>query len=152
VAQHPFPGPGHDGDEPLPDEAERAWVAEQDRYVAWLTAEIDAGRIEVPPEEEEVPPEEEPPPAQPPPDYPPHGICCQGHNVVDGSSSTYPNVVDGSSSTQERGQRLIDYVRRRPSVVSLRPVLAISCRELICRRQRRLLSWLESGICDKMSR
>jgi hypothetical protein len=32
VAQHPFPGPGQDGDQPLPGEAERAWAAEQERY------------------------------------------------------------------------------------------------------------------------
>jgi hypothetical protein len=56
VAQHPFPAPGYDGDEPLPAGPERDWAADQDRYLAWLTAEIDAGRIEVPPEEDEPPP------------------------------------------------------------------------------------------------
>jgi hypothetical protein len=51
VAQHPFPGPGHDGDEPVPGESAGDWAAEDDRYLNWLTAEVDAGRIEVPPEE-----------------------------------------------------------------------------------------------------
>jgi hypothetical protein len=51
VAQHPFPGPGHDGDEPAPGDRERDWAADGDRYLAWLTGEIDAGRIEVPPDE-----------------------------------------------------------------------------------------------------
>jgi hypothetical protein len=51
VAQHPFPGPGHDGDEPAPGDPARDWAAEDDRYLEWLTAEVDAGRIEVPPEE-----------------------------------------------------------------------------------------------------
>src|SRR5215472_6416784 len=56
VAQHPFPGPGHDGEEPAPGDPARDWDAEQDRYMDWLIREIDAGR-------EEIPPEEEPPPA-----------------------------------------------------------------------------------------
>jgi hypothetical protein len=51
VAQHPFPDPGHDGDEPVPGEPARDWAAEDDRYLDWLTAEVDAGRIEPPPEE-----------------------------------------------------------------------------------------------------
>jgi hypothetical protein len=51
VAQHPFPGSGHDGDEPLPGEPARDWAEEDDRYLAWLTAEVDAGRIEIPDEE-----------------------------------------------------------------------------------------------------
>jgi hypothetical protein len=55
VAQHPFPGPGHDGDEPTPGDPARDWAAEDDRYLDWLTAEVDAGRIEVPPEEEPSP-------------------------------------------------------------------------------------------------
>jgi hypothetical protein len=55
VAQHPFPGPGHDGDEPLPAELARDWAEEDDRYLAWLTGEVDAGRIEIP--------DEEPPPS-----------------------------------------------------------------------------------------
>ena len=51
MTQHPFPGPGHDGDEPTPGDPARDWAAEDDRYLAWLTAEVDAGRIEVPPDE-----------------------------------------------------------------------------------------------------
>jgi hypothetical protein len=51
VTQHPFPGPGHDGDEPAPGEPERDWAAEGDRYLDWLVAEADAGRIEIPDEE-----------------------------------------------------------------------------------------------------
>jgi hypothetical protein len=51
VAQHPFPGPGHDGDEPVPGDAARDWAEEDDRYLEWLIAEADAGRIEIPPEE-----------------------------------------------------------------------------------------------------
>jgi hypothetical protein len=51
VAQHPFPGPGHDGDEPAPGVPPRDWAEEDDRYLDWVTAEVDAGRIEVPPEE-----------------------------------------------------------------------------------------------------
>jgi hypothetical protein len=51
VAQHPFPGPGHDGDEPVPGDPARDWAEEDDRYLEWLTAEADAGRIEIPPEE-----------------------------------------------------------------------------------------------------
>jgi hypothetical protein len=51
VAQHPFPGPEHDGDEPAPGVPARDWDADEDRYLDWLTAEIDAGRIEVPLEE-----------------------------------------------------------------------------------------------------
>jgi hypothetical protein len=51
VAQHPFPGPGHDGDEPVPGEPARDWAEEDDRYLAWLVAEADAGRIEIPDEE-----------------------------------------------------------------------------------------------------
>jgi hypothetical protein len=55
VTQHPFPGPGHDGEEPTPGDPARAWAADEDRYLDWLTAEIDAGRIEPPPEEEPPP-------------------------------------------------------------------------------------------------
>jgi hypothetical protein len=55
VAQHPLPGPGHDGDEPVPGDPARDWAAEDDRYLNWLTAEVDAGRIEPPPEEEPSP-------------------------------------------------------------------------------------------------
>jgi hypothetical protein len=55
VAQHSFPGSGHDGDEPAPGDPARDWAADDDRYLDWLTAEIDAGRIEVPPEEEPSP-------------------------------------------------------------------------------------------------
>jgi hypothetical protein len=56
VAQHPFPGAGHDGDEPVPgvparDDADDAG----ERYLDWLGAEIEAGRIEAPPEEEPPP-------------------------------------------------------------------------------------------------
>jgi hypothetical protein len=51
VAQHPFPGPGHDGDEPLPGVPARDWAEEDDRYLAWLVAEAGAGRIEIPPED-----------------------------------------------------------------------------------------------------
>jgi hypothetical protein len=51
VAQHPFPGPGHDGDEPLPAGPARDWAEEDDRYLDWLTAEADAGRIQIPPED-----------------------------------------------------------------------------------------------------
>jgi hypothetical protein len=51
VARHPFPGPGHDGDEPVPGVPARDWAAEDDRYLDWLTAEIDAGRTQVPPQE-----------------------------------------------------------------------------------------------------
>jgi hypothetical protein len=51
VAQHPFPDPGHDGDEPSPGVPARDWADEDDRYLAWLTAEVDAGRIEVPPDD-----------------------------------------------------------------------------------------------------
>jgi hypothetical protein len=55
VAQHPFPGPGpgpgHDGDEPVPGGPARDEAADDDRYLDWLAAEVDAGRIEVPPEE-----------------------------------------------------------------------------------------------------
>ncbi|HEX8005914.1 MAG TPA: hypothetical protein VF482_05730, partial [Trebonia sp.] len=55
MAQHPFPGPGHDGDEPAPGDPARDWAAEQDRYMEWFLAEIDAGREEIPPEEEPSP-------------------------------------------------------------------------------------------------
>jgi hypothetical protein len=51
VAQHPFPGPGHDGDQPLPGEPARDWAEEDDRYLDWLVAEADAGRIEIPDED-----------------------------------------------------------------------------------------------------
>jgi hypothetical protein len=51
VAQHPFPDPGHDGDEPAPGDPARGWAEEDDRYLNWLTAEIDAGRIEIPDED-----------------------------------------------------------------------------------------------------
>jgi hypothetical protein len=51
MAQHPFPGPGRDDDEPVPGVPARDWAADEDRYLDWLTAEIDAGRIEVPPDE-----------------------------------------------------------------------------------------------------
>jgi hypothetical protein len=48
VAQHPFPGPGHDDDEPAPGTPARDWAEEDDRYLDWLVAEADAGRIEIP--------------------------------------------------------------------------------------------------------
>jgi hypothetical protein len=51
VVQHPFPDPGHDGDEPSPGDPARDWADEDDRYLEWLTAEADAGRVEVPPED-----------------------------------------------------------------------------------------------------
>jgi hypothetical protein len=51
VAQHPFPGPGHDGDQPPPAESARDWAAEDGRYLDWLDTEINAGRIEILPEE-----------------------------------------------------------------------------------------------------
>jgi hypothetical protein len=51
VAQHPFPGPGHDDDESAPGVPARDWAEEDDRYLDWLTAEVDAGRIEIPPDE-----------------------------------------------------------------------------------------------------
>jgi hypothetical protein len=51
VTQHPFPGPGHDGDEPAPGDPARDWAAEDDRYLEWLVAEADAGRIEIPDED-----------------------------------------------------------------------------------------------------
>jgi uncharacterized protein DUF222 len=57
VAQHPFPGPGHDGDQPTPGIPARDGAGDAgERYLDWLTGEIAAGR-------EETPPEEEPPPA-----------------------------------------------------------------------------------------
>jgi hypothetical protein len=53
VAQHPFPGPGHDGDEPLPAGPVRDGADEAgERYLDYLDAEIEAGREEAPPEEE----------------------------------------------------------------------------------------------------
>jgi hypothetical protein len=56
VAQHPFPGPGHDGDEPLPGAPARDGADEAgERYLDWVTGEIEAGREEAPPEEESVP-------------------------------------------------------------------------------------------------
>ena len=55
MAQHPFPDPGHDGDEPVPGDPARDWAADEDRYLEWLVGEIDAGRIEPPPEEEPPP-------------------------------------------------------------------------------------------------
>jgi hypothetical protein len=55
VTQHPFSDPGHDGDEPMPGDPARDCAAEEDRYLDWLTAEIDAGRMEVPPEDEPRP-------------------------------------------------------------------------------------------------
>ena len=51
VTQHPFPGPGHDGDQPVPGDPARDWAADDDRYLDYLTAEADAGRIQVPPDE-----------------------------------------------------------------------------------------------------
>ena len=39
MAQHPFPGPGHDGDEPVPGVPARDWDAEQDRYMEWVRHE-----------------------------------------------------------------------------------------------------------------
>jgi hypothetical protein len=51
VAQHPFPGPGPDGDEPAPGDPAQDWAADDDRYMEWLNAEIDADRIEIPPDE-----------------------------------------------------------------------------------------------------
>jgi hypothetical protein len=55
VAQHPFPDPGHDGDEPSPGVPARDWADEDDRYLDWLAGEIEAGRVEIPPEEEPSP-------------------------------------------------------------------------------------------------
>jgi hypothetical protein len=52
VTQHPFPGSGHDGDEPAPGDPARDGADEDDRYLEWLIAEVDAGRIEVPSEEQ----------------------------------------------------------------------------------------------------
>ena len=39
MAQHPFPGSGHDGDEPVPGDPARDWAAEQDRYLDWVRHE-----------------------------------------------------------------------------------------------------------------
>jgi hypothetical protein len=55
VTQHPFPAPGHDGDEPSPGDPARDWAADDDRYLDWVTAEADAGRIQIPPEDEPSP-------------------------------------------------------------------------------------------------
>jgi hypothetical protein len=50
MAQHPFPGDGHDGDQPLPGTPARDGADDGDAYMRWLIGEIDAGRIEVPPQ------------------------------------------------------------------------------------------------------
>ncbi|HEX8008219.1 MAG TPA: DUF222 domain-containing protein [Trebonia sp.] len=56
MTQHPFPGPGQDGDEPVPGDPARDDADDVgERYLDWLAAEIEAGR--------EQPPPEEPPPA-----------------------------------------------------------------------------------------
>jgi hypothetical protein len=52
---HPFPDPGHARYEPSPGDPARDWDADEERYMKWFLAEIDAGRIEVPPEKEPVP-------------------------------------------------------------------------------------------------
>ncbi|HEX8008275.1 MAG TPA: DUF222 domain-containing protein [Trebonia sp.] len=57
MTQHPFPGPGQDGDQPVPGDPARDGADDVgERYLDWLAAEIEAGR-------EQAPPEEEPPPA-----------------------------------------------------------------------------------------
>jgi hypothetical protein len=56
VAQHPFPGPGHDGDEPTPGVPARDGADQVgERYLDYLAAEIEAGREEPPPEAEPAP-------------------------------------------------------------------------------------------------
>jgi hypothetical protein len=56
VAQHPFPGSGHDGDEPVPGVPARDDADEVgERYLDWLAAEVEAGGIEAPSEEEPPP-------------------------------------------------------------------------------------------------
>jgi uncharacterized protein DUF222 len=56
VAQYPFLGPGHDGDQPSPGVPARDGVDEVgERYLDWFGAEIEADRIEAPPEEEPSP-------------------------------------------------------------------------------------------------
>ena len=56
MAQHPFPGPGQDGDKPVPGNPARDDADEVgERYLDLLGAEIEAGRIEAPPEEEPAP-------------------------------------------------------------------------------------------------
>jgi hypothetical protein len=53
MAQHPFPGDGHDGDQPLPGTPARDGADDRDgdASMRWLIGEIDAGREEVPPED-----------------------------------------------------------------------------------------------------
>ncbi|HEX8008714.1 MAG TPA: DUF222 domain-containing protein, partial [Trebonia sp.] len=52
MAQHPFPDPGHDGDEPVPGDPARDGADDVgERYLDWLAAEIEAGREQAPPEE-----------------------------------------------------------------------------------------------------
>jgi hypothetical protein len=52
VAQHPFPAPGHDGGEPLPGDPAREGADEAgERYLDWFAAEVEAGRVQAPPEE-----------------------------------------------------------------------------------------------------
>jgi hypothetical protein len=53
MAQHPFPGDEHDGDEPSPGTPARDGADDWDgdAHMKWLLAEIDAGRIEVPPQD-----------------------------------------------------------------------------------------------------
>ena len=52
MTQHPFPGPGHDGDEPVPGVPARDGADDVgERYLDYLAAEIEAGREEPPPEE-----------------------------------------------------------------------------------------------------
>jgi hypothetical protein len=51
LAQHPFPGDGHDGDEPLPGTPARDGADDGDASMRRFIAEIDAGRVEVPPED-----------------------------------------------------------------------------------------------------
>jgi hypothetical protein len=82
VAQHPFPGPGHDGNEPLPGDPARDWAADDGRYLTWLAAEIDAGRIEVPPEEE-----------------PPPGVTVSLGQAGDADLDELARMVDGLAGT-----------------------------------------------------
>jgi hypothetical protein len=52
VAQHSFPGPGQDGDDKPPVPGVPAWdgADDDDEYPGWL-ADIDAGRVQIPPDE-----------------------------------------------------------------------------------------------------
>jgi hypothetical protein len=81
VAQHPFPDPGHDGDQPASGDPARDWAEEDDRYLAWLVAEADAGRIEIP--------DEEPPP----------GVTVSLGEAGDISLDELARMADGLSGT-----------------------------------------------------